>query len=1041
MKTRTVERICSSRLVRAFMAFALALSFVVAVPEEAIAANSERPDTVKVVIGDFIKYAGWDTSKKTADGNEAYCIDPTTISPGSGTYSTAEADELLTAAMWFSFGAPGFDESMWPETYYDGSSWTDDKYRVVSHILLSYVNLGDADKATYGTTDSSFKSWAKTEIIGSVLTQVKQRVNEVSTGFTAFKIVDTGAQDLVSFSWETGGVKIAKVDAEVGTSEQGDATLEGAEFAIINASGENAFVSGKSYANGETVMTITTSWDGSAYVAQTASDALPLGTYEIVEVSAPEGYLISQESITVNIESDGQVVDLTSTPIEDEVVRGGVQVTKADAELKTSEALGGNGDGKGVGSTLSGIEFTITNASQSAVLVDGESYEPGETITTITTSWDADTEAYIAKTAADALPYGTYEIQESATNNTYLLTDGESKTFEVREDGMLITADTNGGELTFYNQVVRNDLKISKKASDTNEGLQVPFAITNVSTGETHVLVTDRNGQGSTESSWNLHSSNTNGNDHLLELDTITADDMDTEAGIWFGLGEDGSEASVNDALGALPYGQYTLTELRCEANEGYSLITKTFWVERDSASDEVIWMAIDNNPSEKIRTQASDASDGDKIVQASESVTIVDTVYYENLESGETYTLTGTLMVKSTGEPLLDAENNPISATKEFTANATSGSVDIEFTFDASLLAGESIVVFESLVKDGIEVAVHADIDDEGQTVSFLNISSQATDASDGDKLVTGTEASITDEVAYEGLTSGEVYTLSGTLIDAESGEPVSDAEGNPVSASVEFSAEEASGTLTNVFTFDASDLGGRRLVVFERLLDSEGTVLAIDENLLNEDQSVTVAEIGTTLTDASDGDHVIENATVSLVDVVEYKGLTVGETYTINGTLMVKSTGEPLVDAQGNSVTATTEFTAEVSAGSVEVTFIFDASQLEEGAALVAFEEVLDASGNLVAEHKDLEDEGQTVVVDDPETPETPEAPETPEDSGTTVNSNSGDSTQTFPKTGDDSPIALLSVLALISALVAGGAGCALYKSRKGRRHLLRT
>lgn len=198
---------------------------------------------------------------------------------------------------------------------------------------------------------------------------------------------------------------------------------------------------------------------------------------------------------------------------------------------------------------------------------------------------------------------------------------------------------------------------------------------------------------------------------------------MDPSAGIWFGLGEDGSTAPANDALAALPFGQYMLEELPCEANEGYELVTKTFWIERDSGVAEAVWMTLDDQEGPKIGTQAADAADGDQIAQADEQVTIVDTVYYENLEFGGTYTLTGTLMVKSTGEPLLDAEGNTVTATKEFAADNTNGSVNIEFTFDASLLAGEDVVAFESLVKDGIEVAVHADIEDEGQTLHFVDI------------------------------------------------------------------------------------------------------------------------------------------------------------------------------------------------------------------------------------------------------------------------------------------------------------------------------
>ena len=108
-----------------------------------------------------------------------------------------------------------------------------------------------------------------------------------------------------------------------------------------------------------------------------------------------------------------------------------------------------------------------------------------------------------------------------------------------------------------------------------------------------------------------------------------------------------------------------------------------------------------------------------------------------------------------------------------------------------------------------------------------------------------------------------------------------------------------------------------------------------------------------------------------------MEYKGLVPGETYTANGTLVDKSTGEALVDAGGNPVTATAEFAPKAAEGTVGVAFEFDAPHLEEGAALVAFELCLDAKGNVVAVHEDIDDDGQTVVVDNPDTPEVPDAP----------------------------------------------------------------
>ncbi|MCD2434278.1 VaFE repeat-containing surface-anchored protein [Paraeggerthella hominis] len=712
-----------------------------------------------------------------ADDQVAYCADPAADTPSPGTYSKSSvSDSDLITAMWFSYGSPGFDASLFPSTWYDGSSWSHEKYQAASHVLLAYVYQGSKSEAAFGT-NAEFESWARTDLLGTAWGKMKSRSNQVSTGFKAFVVhTGSGTQVLVSFTWHKGGLMLAKEDSEAGAANQGDANLEGAKFNIINKSGMSALVGGKTYADGEVVKTITTGWDkdAKAYVAKTAADALPCGKYKVVESSAPAGYLQSDWSKEVNINSDGQVVNLISEPCKDDVIRGGVQVVKSDVELGASEALGGNShDELDTGSTLSGIEFTIANASKEKVLVNGKWFNPGDAIETITTAWNDDAKAYTAQTASDELPYGTYTIQETKTNGSYLLTDGNAKTFQIRDNGTVVTADIKGNGLEFFNQVVRNDLEIVKMAEDTNASLQVAFKVTNISTGEAHVIVTDKNGNVSTASSWNKHSENTNGNDKLLESDSINASDMDSKAGTWFSLGEDGSNATVNDSLAALPYGKYVLEELRSDSNEGYDLVKKTFVIERDSTVAKAVWMSLDDKEGLKVQTEATDKADGDHIAQASVETTLVDTVWYENLKNdGTEYTITGTLMVKSTDEALLDADGNPVTATKTFKPRQKAGDIQLEFTFDSSLLAGEDVVAFESLFSEGVEVAAHADINDDGQTVHFLDIHTTATDASDHDKLVTGTQATVSDEVAFEGLTPGQAYKLMATLMDAETGE-----------------------------------------------------------------------------------------------------------------------------------------------------------------------------------------------------------------------------------------------------------------------------
>lgn len=110
----------------------------------------------------------------------------------------------------------------------------------------------------------------------------------------------------------------------------------------------------------------------------------------------------------------------------------------------------------------------------------------------------------------------------------------------------------------------------------------VPFRITSKTTRESHVLVTDENGMASTESSWTPHSQNTNKG--------TSADD-----GIWFGQDALGTQAPVDDNLGALPYDTYTVEELPCSANEGMVPVAFEITISRDKTTLDL--GTVDNKP------------------------------------------------------------------------------------------------------------------------------------------------------------------------------------------------------------------------------------------------------------------------------------------------------------------------------------------------------------------------------------------------------------------------------------------------------------
>ncbi|MDY5272060.1 VaFE repeat-containing surface-anchored protein [Tractidigestivibacter sp.] len=258
----------------------------------------------------------------------------------------------------------------------------------------------------------------------------------------------------------------------------------------------------------------------------------------------------------------------------------------------------------------------------------------------------------------------------------------------------------------FTERVVRGDLALVKVADGTQQRLAgVPFKITSKTTGESHVIVTDGNGQASTAASWNAHTKDTNGG---------TAG-----SGVWFG----GSEP--DDAKGALPHDDYTVEELSCEANADRTLIpTFDVSIYRDSVTVNLGTLTNDAPPSETppapdVQTEATDADDGDHEAVADDSVTIVDAVSYTGLTAGKEYTLAGTLVDKETGEPVR-ADGKVVTSTVAFVPDAADGTQEVTFTFDGAELSGHAVVAFESLTPEGQEVAAHADVNDEGQTVEL---------------------------------------------------------------------------------------------------------------------------------------------------------------------------------------------------------------------------------------------------------------------------------------------------------------------------------
>jgi len=679
---------------------------------------------------------------------------------------------------------------------------------------------------------------------------------------------------------------------------------------------------------------------------------LVAGTYYVKETVASRGYALDAQTHTVKVEAgktvaNGQAATLnvTEVPQNDPV---GMIAMKLDSETGQSSPLGAG--------TLEGAEFTVRYYDNTDGNTDGSpKYE--WVFKTNANGWANFTDSYkvsgpalpTSSSGYPTLPLGTIWIRESKAPEGYLLPDTNTPDVQViSSDGTAETVRTfvepTPETTAKYEPVKRGDLAFNKIDVSQQVLPRVAFSVTSVTTGESHIIVTDDNGQASTEASWSPHSDNTNANDAALR-DDGTVDDalLDPDAGIWF-TGTTEVETEPDDALGALPYDTYEVTELRSSANENLSLVSFRVVVSRDGRT--IDRGTVTDSAAPQVHTTLADA-DGNHVVPAGGVVTLVDTVEYNDVRPGTEYTLYGELYDKATGESL------GITSSATFTPTQPYGSTEVTFEVDTDALQGTALVAFEELFIGTTPVASHTDLEDEAQTVSIPEIGTTLGGADGAKEVPSVGMVTLVDTVSYKGLVPGQAYGLVGELYDKATGESLG------VVAGGSFTPTETEGTAEVTFEVDGSILAGKTVVAFETL-QQEGREVAVHADLEDEGQTVTVPKIGTTLTDG-EGHHEAlgqPGDTLTIVDTVGYEGLVPGTSYTVEGELYDRATGESL------GITSSAQLVPEGASGQVELAFEVTYDDVV-GTSFVAFETLLDADGKAVAEHADLEDEGQTVRV----------------------------------------------------------------------------
>lgn len=647
------------------------------------------------------------------------------------------------------------------------------------------------------------------------------------------------------------------------------------------------------------------------------TEPLFLGRYHVVETKAPYGMILNPTVQTVELTYAGQEVEITetSTGFYNERQKVEIDLNKV---MEQNEVFGVGSNGE-----ITSVNFGLF-AAEEIVAADGSSIPAGWVLEVV----ECNENGYAA--FSTDLPVGakTY-VKEISTDKHYVLSDKEYPVvFEYagQEVATVHIAVNDGNEIP--NELIYGTIKGYKVNRETGDKISGAlfglFRADETSFTENNALLTAESGE-----------------DGVFTFENVV-------------------------------YGSYTVRELRPAA--GY-LENETVYAVTVDEDGDVVEITVVNDLIPEIGTTAT--IDEEKEVCATEVFTLTDTVEYKHLVPGKEYTVKGILMDRATGEPFLQ-NGEQITSEVTFVPKAPSGSVEVLFTFDAKLIKTDTnIVVFESLYSDSKELTVHADIEDEDQTVTVIVPEIKTEASTDGKKETTiGGEITIEDIVSYHDLTPGKEYVVKGTLMNKTTGKPVT-VNDEPVTAEASFTPETRDGEVKVTFTFNSYVITETTDVVVFESLYREDVEIAVHADIEDEGQSVKVyvPEIKTTA--SIDGKKEITTAgKVTIEDVVSYTNLIPGTEYTIRGTLMNKATGE-VFTVNGETITAEVKFTPKGRNGEVKVKFVFDASGITKSTSLVVFESLYRDDVEITT-HKDIEDKDQTVTITPP-----PDVPQTGDNS----------------------------------------------------------
>lgn len=767
-------------------------------------------------------------------------------------------------------------------------------------------------------------------------------------------------------------VTLTKTSADVKiTNGNANYSLEGAVYNVYEANG----MPNHDYTNDPIVATFTTQKDGHA----TLSKMLENGDYVTIEQVAPLGYTLDTSVHRFSV--DGKSTDIS---VVDDPSAVTLTVTKKDSDTNSSVATGN--------ASLAGAVYRVS------YLQDGS--EVHRDITTNSSG----------RAVLKGIPIGQIKVQEISsplgykldpTVHIYNVAPHEVTSAEFELEPADFTEEVMKGQIALHKQYETLDDLAEEQGAEFDIYLKSAGSFDAAKETERDHITTGADGMATTKDlpygTYVVHQSKGgNGRQLVSDFDVSISEDgkvysydlvntqknaqlkivKTSEDGVVEGIKfrvtrlEDSYSAEyVTDAAGeilteTLPiYAdkdgttkyQYRVEEMDTEETFGYQLPDPQIV---ELSEGEIVSVSFHNKPVE-VGTKAT--VEGEKEIDPLDKVTLTDTVSYIGLVPGKEYKVVGVLMDKLTGEKLL-VNGQEIIAETTFIAEAKNGSVDVTFVFDATGLHGKEIVVFEDLYRENIKVAAHADITDDDQTIKVKTPEIGTTASFEGEKEIDPLDkVTLTDTVSYKDLTPGKEYRVTGVLMDKSNGKELL-INGGKVTAEATFIAEEASGSIDVTFTFNATGLHGKEIVVFEDLYH-EKVLLATHADIDDEGQTVRIRNPKIHTTATADGKKEIIADEITITDVVSYEDLTPGKEYKVSGILMDKATNDKLL-IDGKEITAEATFTPKAPTGEVEMTFTFDARELTAETEVVAFE-TLYRDDLEFATHADITDGDQTVKI----------------------------------------------------------------------------